>query len=164
MRLKPVPAIRPVAATGSWFPNSFASSSPSPTSVANGQLIPAFAARSRYSWTVLSPIPQLRAICRCPNPTSNRNRKPLSLCAWTVSWPAPNLLFMDGVKCQLIVQRCYGSSYRSPVENIPLQAERYSADGKTVRLPTGIVFAFHRIPHQFNSTVANRALAQNPGQ
>jgi hypothetical protein len=43
----------------------------------------------------------------------------------------------------------------SPVENIPLQAERYSGGGQKcspshrngVRLHTGIAFAFDRIPH-----------------
>jgi len=44
-------------------------------------------------------------------------------------------------QCRVIVQRCL--SCGSPVENIPLQAERHSANGqKTVRLPTGMVFAF----------------------
>jgi hypothetical protein len=56
-------------------PNNFASSSSSLQSSGNGQPTPAASARSRYSWTVLSPIRQLRAICRCPNLNSNRNRK-----------------------------------------------------------------------------------------
>src|SRR5208337_2418267 len=62
------------ACTG-WFPNSLASSSSSPKPSGNGQPIPAATARSRYSWTVRSTIPQLRAIWRCPNPNSNLNRR-----------------------------------------------------------------------------------------
>jgi hypothetical protein len=56
-------------------PNNFASSSSSLQSSGNGQPTPAAYARSRYLWTVLSPIRQLRAICRCPNLNSNRNRR-----------------------------------------------------------------------------------------
>src|ERR1039458_5654578 len=66
---------RTAAACTGWFPNSLASSSSSPKPSGNGQPIPAATARSRYSWTVPSPIPQLRAIWRCPNPNSNLNRR-----------------------------------------------------------------------------------------
>jgi hypothetical protein len=55
--------------------NGLVSSSSSPNPSGNGQPIPAAAARSRYSWTVPNPIPQLRAIWRCPSPNSNRNRR-----------------------------------------------------------------------------------------
>jgi hypothetical protein len=45
-------------------------------------------------------------------------------------------------QCRVIVQRL-SSSCGSPVENIPLEAEHDSGGGtKTVRLPTGTVFAF----------------------
>jgi hypothetical protein len=52
-----------------------ASSSSSLKPSGNGQPIPAVVARSRYSWTVPSPIPQQRAIWRCPRPNSKRNRR-----------------------------------------------------------------------------------------
>jgi len=77
--------------------------------------------------------------------------------------------FIVEFQCQLIVQRCF-SSYRSPVENIPLQAEHHSgrrqklfafppesvftfrpeccseSQRNGVRLQTGIALAFDRIP------------------
>jgi len=74
-------------------------------------------------------------------------------------------------QCRVIVQRRYRLLRGSPVENIPLQAERHSGGRQElfafplesvfafrpeccsasqrngVRLHTGIAFAFDRIPH-----------------
>ena len=138
-------------------PNSFASSSSSLQSSGNGQPTPAASARSRYSWTVPSPIRQLRAICRCPNLNSNRNRR-TSLTFRMDDLLAGTLfsLWME-FQCRLIVQRrC--TSCCLPVENIPLQAEHHSArrqkcspshrnrcspsERNAVRNHNGIVFGF----------------------
>jgi hypothetical protein len=138
-------------------PNNFASSSSSLQSSGNGQPTPAASARSRYSWTVLSPIQQLRAICRCPNLNSNRNRK-TSLTFRMDDLLAGTLfsLWME-FQCRLIVQRrC--TSCCLPVENIPLQAEHHSgrrakvfafppercspSERNAVRIHNGMVFAF----------------------
>src|SRR5882724_4884040 len=138
-------------------PNNFASSASSLQSSGNGQPTPAASARSRYSWTVLSPIRQLRAICRCPNLNSNRNRR-TSLTFRMDDLLAGTLfsLCME-FQCRLIVQRCC-TSCCLPVENIPLQAEHHSgrrakvfafppercssSERNAVRIHNGMVFAF----------------------
>src|SRR5664279_2690797 len=157
------------ACTG-WLPNRLASSSSSPKPSGNGQPIPAATARSRYSWTVPSPIPQQRAIWRCPNPNSNLNRRTSLTFRMDFLLAGTLSSFIDGVSMPVIVQRrC--TSCCSSVENIPLQAERHSArreklfafppesaftfrpeccsesQRNRVRLHSGIAFTFDRIPH-----------------
>src|ERR1017187_5730949 len=129
---------RTAAACTGWFPNSLASSSSSPKPSGNGQPIPAATARSRYSWTVPSPIPQLRAIWRCPSPNSNLNRRTsltfrmdfllagtLSSLIYGVSMPGdcPASLHL-----LLFVCRKHSAPSRTPFRRAT----------KTVRLPTGI--------------------------
>src|SRR5271157_330425 len=151
-------------------PNSLDSSSSSPSPCGKGHPTPAAAARSRYSWTVLSPIRQLRAICRCPSPNSNLNLR-TSLTFRMDDLLAGTLFsFLMEFQCRDIVQCCC-TSCCSPVENIPLQAERHSgrraklfafppesvsafrteccseSKRNRVRLQNGIAFAFDRIPH-----------------
>src|SRR5271157_4683091 len=152
-------------------PNSLDSSSSSPSPCGKGHPTPAAAARSRYSWTVLSPIRQLRAICRCPSPNSNLNLR-TSLTFRMDDLLAGTLFsFLMEFQCRDIVQCCC-TSCCSPVENIPLQAERHSgrraklfafppesvsafrteccseSKRNRVRLQNGIAFAFDRIPQE----------------
>jgi hypothetical protein len=104
----------------------------------NGQPIPAATALSRYSWTVPSPIPQLRAIWRCPNPNSNRNRKTsfvfhmdfllagtLSSFIYGVSMPGD---CPASLHILLFVCGKHSAPSRTP----------FRRTARTVRLPTGI--------------------------
>jgi hypothetical protein len=104
-----------------------------------------------------------------PTPTQTSTAGLPSFSAWTFSWPAPcPPLFMEFQWRVIIQRRC--TSCGSSVENIPLQAERHSArrqklfafppesafsfrpeccsesQRNRVRLQTGIVFTFDRIP------------------
>ena len=124
------------ARTG-WFPNSLASSSSSLKPSGNGQPIPAVVARSRYSWTVPSPIPQQRAIWRCPRPNSKRNRRT------SFVFRMDNLL--AGTLISLFVEFQLPDYCPVPLPLL-LSIERHSAPDrtpfrqatKTVRFPTGI--------------------------
>src|SRR5450759_1748405 len=159
---------RTAAACTGWFPNSLASSSSSPKPSGNGQPIPAATARSRYSWTVPSPIPQLRAIWRCPSPNSNLNRRTSLTFRMDFLLAGTLSSFIYGVWV-IVQRRC--TSCCSSVENILLQAERHSGGQQKlfafppesaftfrpeccpesqrngVRLHSGIAFTFNRIPH-----------------
>src|ERR1035441_5230598 len=129
---------RTAPACRGWFPNSLASSSSSPKPSGNGQPIPAATARSRYSWTVPSPIPQLRAIWRCPSPNSNLNRR-------------TSLTFrMDFLLAGTLSSFIYGVSMPgdcpASLHLLLLVCGKHSAPSrtpfrqatKTVRLPTGM--------------------------
>src|ERR1039457_3132739 len=129
---------RTAAACTGWFPNSLASSSSSPKPSGNGQPIPAATARSRYSWTVPSPIPQLRAIWRCPNPNSNLNRRTSLTFRMDFLLAGTLSSFIDGVSMPgdcpaslhllLLVCGKHSAPSRTPFRQAT----------KTVRLPTGI--------------------------
>src|SRR5271167_2298284 len=129
---------RTVAACTGWLPNSLASSSSSPKPSGNGQPIPAATARSRYSWTVPSPIPQLRAIWRCPNPNSNLNRRTSLTFRMDFLLAGTLSSFIDGVSMpgdcpaslHLLLFVC--GKHSAPSRTPFRQAT------KTVRLPTGI--------------------------
>src|SRR5271157_3817328 len=126
-----------VACTG-WLPNSLASSSSSPKPSGNGQPIPAATARSRYSWTVPSPIPQLRAIWRCPNPNSNFNRRTSLTLRMDILLAGTLSSLIDGVSMPgdcpaslhllLLVCGKHSAPSRTPFRQAT----------NTVRLPTGI--------------------------
>src|ERR1019366_3056438 len=125
------------ACTG-WLPNSLASGSSSPKPSGNGQPIPAANARSRYSWTVPSPIPQQRAIWRCPNPNSNLNRRTSLTLRMDFLLAGALSSFSDGVSMSgdcpaslhLLLLGC--GKHSAPSRTPFRQAT------KTVRLPTGI--------------------------
>src|ERR1035438_963542 len=129
---------RTAAACTGWLPNSLASSSSSPKPSGNGQPIPAATARSRYSWTVPSPIPQLRAIWRCPNPNSNLNRRTSLIFRMDFLLAGTLSSFSDGVSMPgdcpaslhllLLVCGKHSAPSRTPFRQAT----------KTVRLPTGI--------------------------
>jgi hypothetical protein len=89
--------------------------------------IPAAAARSRYSWTVLSAIPQLRAIERCPNPNFNRNRRTSFTFRMDFLLNGSLISLVTELQCRVIVQR-----RPALVEIIPLQAERDSGKRQKV--------------------------------
>jgi hypothetical protein len=120
--------------------------------------------------TVLSPIPQLRAICRCPNPNSNRNLR-TSL-----------TLRMDFLLAGTLFSLIYGVSMPgyspAPLRAPAVRLGKHSAPSRTpfrlgqqklfafppesrcspsernaVRLQTGIAFTFDRIPHQGRSNL-----------
>src|SRR6202453_464197 len=131
-------------------PNNFASSSSSFQPSGNGQPTPAASARSRYSWTVLSPIRQLRAICRCPNLNSNRNRRTsltfrmddllagtlFSLCMeFSMPRYCPALLRPSSVHLW--------KTFRSKPNTIPVDEQNCSPSHRNgVRLQTGMLFGF----------------------
>src|SRR5208283_1945438 len=129
---------RTSAACTGWLPNSLASSSSSPKPSGNGQPIPAATARSRYSWTVPSPIPQLRAIWRCPNPNSNFNRRTSLTLRMDILLAGTLSSLIDGVSMPgdcpaslhllLLVCGKHSAPSRTPFRRAT----------KTVRLPTGI--------------------------
>src|SRR5258708_1595200 len=131
-------------------PNSLPSSSSSLQSSGNGQLIPAAAARSRYSWTVLRPIRQLRAICRCPNPNSNLNRR-TSLTFRMDDLLAGTLFsFMHGVSmpgnCPAWLRPSAArlwKTFRSKPNTIPVDGRKCSPSHRNgVRLHNGMLFGF----------------------
>src|SRR5271167_4430102 len=121
-----------------WFPNSLASSTSSLQPSGNGQPIPAAMARSRYWWTVPSPIPQLRAIWRCPNPNSNLNRRTSLIFRMDFLLAGTLSSLLDGVSMpgdcpaslHLLLFVC--GKHSAPSRTPFRQAT------KTVRLPTGI--------------------------
>src|ERR1700691_5928284 len=131
-------------------PNNFASSSSSFQPSGNGQPTPAASARSRYSWTVLSPIRQLRAICRCPNLNSNRNRRTsltfrmddllagtlFSLCMeFSMPRYCPALLRPSLVHLW--------KTFRSKPNTIPVDEQNCSPSHRNgVRLQNGMLFGF----------------------
>jgi len=139
---------RPALSGTGCFPNSLASSSSSLQPSGKGHPTPAAAARSRYSWTVLSPIRQLRAICRCPNPSSNLNLKTsltfrmddllagtLFLLIYGVSMPGycPALLRPTAVRLW--------KTFRSKPNTIPVDEQNCSPSHRNgVRLQTGMLF------------------------
>jgi hypothetical protein len=104
----------------------------------NGQPIPAATALSRYSWTVPSPIPQQRAIWRCPNPNSNLNRRTSLTFRMDFLLAGTLSSFIDGVSMPgdcpaslhllLLVCGKHSAPSRTPFRQAT----------KTVRLPTGI--------------------------
>src|ERR1700691_2059409 len=131
-------------------PNNFASSSSSLQPSGNGQPTPAASARSRYSWTVLSPIRQLRAICRCPNLNSNRNRRTsltfrmddllagtlFSLCM-EVSMPRYCTALLRPSSVHVT------KTFRSKPNTIPLDEQNCSPSHRNgVRLQNGMLFGF----------------------
>src|ERR1019366_2071183 len=128
---------RTIAACTGWLPNSLASSSSSPKPSGNGQPIPAATARSRYSRTVPSPIPQLREIWRCPNPNSNLNRRTSLTFRMDFLLAGTLSSFVDGVSMpgncpaslHLLLFVC--GKHSAPSRTPFRQAT------KTVRLPTG---------------------------
>src|ERR1700677_3233726 len=131
-------------------PNNFASSSSSLQPSGNGQPTPAASARSRYSWTVLSPIRRLRAICRCPNLNSNRNRRTsltfrmddllagtlFSLCMeFSMPRYCPALLRPSLVHLW--------KTFRSKPNTIPVDEQNCSPSHRNgVRLQNGMLFGF----------------------
>src|ERR1700677_2553641 len=135
-------------------PNNFASSSSSFQPSGNGQPTPAASARSRYSWTVLSPIRQLRAICRCPNLNSNRNRRTsltfrmddllagtlFSLCMeFSMPRYCPALLRPSSAHLR--------KTFRSKTNTIPVDEQNCSPSHRDgARLQTETAFAYDRIP------------------
>src|SRR3984893_15798346 len=131
------------------LPNSLASSSSSLQPSGNGQPIPAAAARSRYSWTVPRPIPQLRAIWRCPNPNSNRNRSNSFVFRMDILLAGTlfSSLFMESL-CRVIVQRRYRllrlglwKTFRSKLNAIPAVGKNCSPSHRNrFHLQTGMLF------------------------
>jgi hypothetical protein len=149
-----------------------ASSSSSPKPSGNGQPIPAAAARSRYSWTVPSPIPQLRAIWRCPNPNSNLNRKTSLTFRMDFLLAGTLSSFVDGVSMpgdcpaslHLLLFFCgkHSAPSRTPFRQAtklfafpPESAFTFrpeccsESQRNRVRLQSGIAFTFDRIPQFF---------------
>jgi hypothetical protein len=120
-------------------PDSDRRRSPRPRDVPSpAAAIPAATARPRYSWIVPSPIPQLRAIWRCPNPTSNLKRRTSLTFRMDFLLAGTLSSFIDGVSMpgdcpaslHLLLWVC--GKHSAPSRTPFRQAT------KTVRLPRGI--------------------------